>query len=68
VKIATICLALAFALASAGALAQGGGDAMEKLRANIRDQNVHWWLSQFLKVCGTRLNHTVVEMPAETVA
>src|ERR1700722_7457392 len=42
--------------------------AMEKLRANIRDQNVHWWLSQFLKVCGTRLNHTVVEMPAETVA
>jgi hypothetical protein len=33
VKIATICLALAFALASAGALAQGGGDAMEKLRA-----------------------------------
>ena len=33
VKIATVCLAFAFALASAGALAQGGGDAMEKLRA-----------------------------------
>ena len=32
-KIATICLAFAFALASAGALAQGTGDAMEKLRA-----------------------------------
>jgi hypothetical protein len=33
VKIAAICLAFAFALASAGALAQGTGDAMEKLRA-----------------------------------
>jgi hypothetical protein len=33
VKIATVCLAFAFALASAGALAQGAGDAMEKLRA-----------------------------------
>src|SRR5260370_7961336 len=33
VKIATICLAFVFALASAGALAQGTGDAMEKLRA-----------------------------------
>ena len=32
-KIATICLAFAFALASAGAPAQGTGDAMEKLRA-----------------------------------
>ncbi len=32
-KIATICLAFAFALASAGALAQGTGDAMDKLRA-----------------------------------
>ena len=32
-KIAAICLAFAFALASAGALAQGTGDAMEKLRA-----------------------------------
>lgn len=26
--------------------------AMEKLRTNVREQNVHWWLSQFLKVCG----------------
>jgi hypothetical protein len=33
VKIATICLAFAFALASVGVLAQGTGDAMEKLRA-----------------------------------
>ena len=32
-KIAAICLAFAFALASAGVLAQGTGDAMEKLRA-----------------------------------
>jgi hypothetical protein len=33
VKIATLCLAFAFAPASADALAQGTGDAMEKLRA-----------------------------------
>ena len=32
-RIATICVAFAFGLASAGALAQGGSDAMEKLRA-----------------------------------
>jgi hypothetical protein len=32
-KIATVCLAFTFVLASAGALAQGTGDAMEKLRA-----------------------------------
>ena len=32
-KIATICLAFAFAPAGAGALAQGTGDAVEKLRA-----------------------------------
>ena len=32
-KIAAICLAFAVALASAGALAQGTGEAMEKLRA-----------------------------------
>ena len=32
-KIATVCLAFAFAPASADALAQGAGDAMEKLRA-----------------------------------
>jgi trehalose 6-phosphate synthase/phosphatase len=35
--------------------------AMEKLRANIRDQNVYWWLSQFLRVCGVRLDS---EMPS----
>jgi trehalose 6-phosphate synthase len=29
--------------------------AMEKLRGNIREQDVHWWLAQFLKVCGVRL-------------
>ena len=32
-RIATTCVAFAFGLASAGALAQGGSDAMEKLRA-----------------------------------
>jgi hypothetical protein len=32
-KIATICLAFAFSSVSAGALAQGTGDAVEKLRA-----------------------------------
>jgi hypothetical protein len=32
-RIATICVAFVMALASAGARAQGGGDAMEKLRA-----------------------------------
>lgn len=26
--------------------------AMEKLRRNIRTQDVHWWVSQFLRVCG----------------
>jgi hypothetical protein len=35
-KIATICVALAFGLASASAAAQGAGDAMEKLRACSR--------------------------------
>jgi trehalose 6-phosphate synthase len=34
--------------------------AMEKLRTNIRDQNVFWWLSNFLRVCGVRLDN---EMP-----
>jgi hypothetical protein len=33
VKIATVCLAFAFAAASADALAQGDGNAMDKLRA-----------------------------------
>jgi hypothetical protein len=33
VKIATVCLAFAFAAASADALAQGAGNAMDKLRA-----------------------------------
>jgi trehalose 6-phosphate synthase len=28
--------------------------AMEKLRTNIREQNVYWWLAQFLRVCGIR--------------
>jgi trehalose 6-phosphate synthase/phosphatase len=26
--------------------------AMEKLRANVREQDVHWWLGQFLETCG----------------
>jgi trehalose 6-phosphate synthase/phosphatase len=38
--------------------------AMEKLRTNIREQNVYWWLSQFLKVCGTRVNDA---MPPPTI-
>jgi len=42
--------------------------AMEKLRTNIREQNVHWWLSQFLKVCGTRLNDPVLPAVAGNVA
>jgi len=29
--------------------------AMEKLRANIREQNVHWWANEFLRVCGVKL-------------
>jgi alpha,alpha-trehalose-phosphate synthase [UDP-forming] len=29
---------------------------MEKLRRSIRQQDVYWWLSQFLKVCRTQLN------------
>ena len=37
--------------------------AMEKLRANIRDQNVYWWLSQFLRACGVHQNEQVA-MPA----
>jgi len=32
-RIATICLSVPFGLASAGTLAQGAGDTMEKLRA-----------------------------------
>jgi trehalose 6-phosphate synthase len=26
--------------------------AMERLRANVRVENIDWWLSQFLKACG----------------
>ena len=29
--------------------------SMEKLRANIREENVYWWLERFLKVCGMDL-------------
>lgn len=29
--------------------------SMERLRTNIREQNVFWWLSQFLRVCGVHL-------------
>jgi trehalose-6-phosphate synthase len=42
--------------------------AMEKLRTNIRDQDVYWWLAQFLKVCGTRLNDGMLQQPAGAVA
>lgn len=30
--------------------------AMEKLRTNIRKQDVFWWLTQFMRVCGVRLD------------
>jgi len=29
--------------------------AMEKLRANVREQDVYWWRSQFLRVCGIHM-------------
>ncbi len=38
--------------------------AMQKLRANIRDQNVYWWLSQYLRVCGLRLDQEMPELTA----
>ncbi len=31
--------------------------AMEKLRLNIREQNVYWWLSEFLMACGRDHEH-----------
>lgn len=37
--------------------------AMESLRANVRDQNVYWWLAHFLHACGARLDS---EMPFST--
>jgi len=37
--------------------------AMEKLRANVREQNVYWWRSQFLRVCGVRHDG---QMPADS--
>ena len=37
--------------------------AMRKLRTNVREQNVHWWLSQCLKVCGVHLEHTPAGVP-----
>jgi trehalose 6-phosphate synthase len=42
--------------------------AMEKLRTNIREQNVHWWLTQFLKVCGIHLNEPMLSVPTDKVA
>jgi trehalose 6-phosphate synthase len=42
--------------------------AMDKLRTNIREQNVHWWLSQFLKVCGVHLTEADARQPAGNVA
>ena len=35
--------------------------AMENLRNNVRNQNVYWWLSRFLRGCGVRLDNN---MPA----
>jgi trehalose 6-phosphate synthase/phosphatase len=37
--------------------------AMERLRTNVRVENVYWWLGQFLRVCGISLSAdmTVVE-------
>jgi trehalose 6-phosphate synthase len=40
--------------------------AMEKLRANIRRENVYWWLEQFLAACGVRMDpaSTTSQAPA----
>ena len=37
--------------------------AMEKLRANIREQNVHWWANEFLRVCGVKLGGEAAPAP-----
>lgn len=42
--------------------------AMEKLRANVREQNVYWWLTQFLKVCGVHLDDAFPPAPLGHVA
>jgi trehalose 6-phosphate synthase len=42
--------------------------AMEKLRTNIREQNVYWWLTQFLKVCGVHLDDALPPAPLGKVA
>jgi trehalose 6-phosphate synthase/phosphatase len=42
--------------------------AMRKLRANIREQNVHWWLAQFLRVCGVHLNNPMSKAVVGRVA
>jgi trehalose 6-phosphate synthase/phosphatase len=48
------CVADAIKLAAVMTLAERR-EAMEKLRTNVREQDVHWWLSQFLKACRTNL-------------
>lgn len=40
---------------------QERGPAMEKLRRNVREQNVHWWAAEFLKVCEARVGREASE-------
>jgi alpha,alpha-trehalose-phosphate synthase [UDP-forming] len=42
--------------------------AMEKLRANIREQNVYWWISQFLQECGRQPDDPRMLETADKVA
>jgi trehalose 6-phosphate synthase len=48
------CVAAAIPLAAI-MTAEERRPSMEKLRTNVRVENVYWWLGQFLKVCGVEL-------------
>ncbi len=41
--------------------------AMEKLRSNIRTQNVYWWVSEFLRACGRGYDQADVSLAAAGV-
>ena len=36
---------------------------MEQLRANVRDENVYWWLNQFMNKCGVTLSRSENPLP-----
>jgi trehalose 6-phosphate synthase len=36
---------------------------MDQLRANVREENVYWWLDQFMKKCGVVLNRSADPLP-----